>query len=132
MPDHGLNSEEEIVAWRLKMMTTQRFTNLMDLADIIGDMGPDGIEILRKLGDSDNKNMRKFLREAKPETFDFLAGLRKEEVGELGNAIENARALRRSGKLVRNTAIAVAGGFVTFAAAGDKLADWWHWFRSVK
>lgn len=127
-----MTGEEEIVAWRLKMMTTQRFTNLMDLADIIGDMESDGIEILRKLGDPDYKNLRKFLREGKPETFEFLAGLRKEEVGELGNAIENARALRRSGKLVRNTAIALAGGFVTFAAAGDKLAEWSHWFRGMK
>lgn len=132
MPDHGLQTEEEVVAWRLKMMTTQRFANLMDLADVIGDMGADGVEILRKLGDPDYKNMRKFLREAKSETFEFLAGLRPEEVGELGNAIENARALRRSAKMVRNTAIALGGGFIAFAAAGDKIAEWWHWFRGVK
>ncbi len=73
--DHEIASEEDVVQWRLKMMTTQRFANLLEVADIVGDMQADGIEIIRKLGDPEYRNLRKFLREGRPETFEFLAGL---------------------------------------------------------
>lgn len=120
--DNEIATEEDVVQWRLKMMTTQRFANLMEVADIIGDMGADGLDILRKIGDPDYKNMRRFLREGKPETFEFLSELRKEELGELNNAIENARAFRRAGRLVRWGIITLFSAFVGMSIIWDKVS----------
>lgn len=116
--------EEDIVEWRLRAMTTQRFANLMEVADLIGDMSADGVEIIRKIGDSDHKDLRKFLRDGRPETFEFLAGLRKDELDELGNAIENARAFRRAGKMVRWGIVTLFGTFVGVSYLWDKISPW--------
>ena len=124
MTEHEHESEKDIVPWRLKMMTTQRFANLMEVADVIGDMSSDGTEMLRKLGDPAYANMRKFLRDGRPETFEFLSGLRKDELEELNNAIENARAFRRAGKLVRWGIVTLFGTFVGMTFVWDKLAAW--------
>ncbi len=105
-------------------MTTQRFANLLEVADIVGDMQADGIEILRKIGEPEYKNLRKFMREGRPETFEFLAGLRSDEVGELNSAIENARAFRRAGKLVRWGIVTLFGAFVGMSIIWDKVASW--------
>lgn len=124
MTDNEISSEEDVIKWRLKMMTTQRFTNLMELADILGDMGADGIEVIRKIGRPENEHLRQFLREGKPATFKFLAGLREEEVNELGNAIENARAFRRGGKILRWSVVTLFGTFVGISVIWDKFAAW--------
>jgi hypothetical protein len=99
--DNEIASDEEVVQWRLKMMTTQRFANLMEVADVIGDMKADGLEVLRKLGDPDYKDMRRFLREGKPETFEFLANARKDEIAELQNGIELVRAFKTTGRFLK-------------------------------
>jgi len=118
------DQEDDLVQWRLKMLTTQRFANLLEVADLIGDMSADGVEVIRKIGDADHKDLRKFLREGRPETFEFLAGLRKDELDELGNAIENARAFRRAGKLVRWGIVTLFGTFVGVSWLWDKLVPW--------
>ncbi|WP_375413108.1 hypothetical protein [uncultured Bradyrhizobium sp.] len=120
MSDQGSKAEEEVVAWRLKMMTTQRFSNLMEVADVIGDMGADGIDVLRKLGDPDYKNMRRFLREGKSETFEFLASARKEEILELQNGIELVRAFKTTGRVVKWAIISVG----TTLAAVIAIKSW--------
>jgi len=116
------DAAEDVVQWRLKMLTTQRFANLLEIADLVGDMSPDGVEVIRKIGDADHKDLRKFLREGRPETFEFLAGLRKDELDELGNAIENARAFRRAGKLVRWGIVTLFGTFVGVSWLWDKIS----------
>ncbi len=122
--DSEIAGDEDVVQWRLRMMTTQRFANLLEVADIVGDMQADGIEILRKIGEPEYKNLRKFMREGRPETFEFLAGLRSDEVGELNSAIENARAFRRAGKLVRWGIVTLFGAFVGMSIIWDKVASW--------
>ena len=130
MPADNDAPGDEIVQWRLKMMTTQRFANLLEVADIVGDMNADGIEIIRKIGNADNRDLRRFLRESTPETFKFLAGLRADEVGELNSAIENARAFRRAGKLVRWGIVTLFGTFVGMSLIWDKLLS--PWFKGSK
>ncbi len=127
--DHEISGEEDIVQWRLRMMTTQRFANVLELADIIGDMKADGIDVLRKIGDDEHKGLRKFLREARPETFEFLTELRSDEVGELNNAIENARAVRRAGKLFKWGIITFFGIFIGFMTFWEKFLVFLAWFR---
>jgi len=87
-------------------------------------MKADGLEILRKIGDDEYRDLRKFLREGRPETFEFLAELRADEVGELNNAIENARAFRRAGKLMKWGIVTLFGTFVGMSVIWDKIASW--------
>ena len=132
MPDRGLPTEKDVIEWRLKMMTTERFANLMEVADIIGDMNSDALEVLRKLGDSEHAGLRQFLREGKKETFEWLAGLRKDEVSDLNNAIENVRALQRSGRLMKKGSVALVAGFLLMAGFSEKLAAMWSWIKGVR
>ena len=112
---------DEVVQWRLKMMTTQRFANLLEVADILGDMNADGIEIIRKIGSADNNDLRRFLRGATPETFKFLAGLRADEVGELANGIELVRAFKTTGRFMKWAIISMA----TMLAASLAIMTWY-------
>ena len=132
MPDKGLPTEQDVVEWRLKMMTTERFANLMEVADIIGDMNADALEVLRKLGDAEHAGLRQFMREGKKETFEWLAGLRKDEVSDLNNAIENVRALQRSGKLLKKGSVALIAGFLLLAGFSEKITALWAWIRGIK
>lgn len=106
----------------LEGITDQRGAALWTAADLIGDMDADGVAFLRKLSDPEYANLKKFLMQGKPETFMFLTDLRKDEVNELGNAIENARAVRRVSKLVRWGIMTLIGAIVTFSAIWDKIA----------
>lgn len=121
--DKEISDDEDVLKWRLRMMTTQRFANLLEVADVVGDMDAEGVEFLRRIGGREGDNMRRFLREAKPETFEFLAELRKDELEELGNAIENARAFRRAGRLVRWGIVTLFGAFVGMSIIWDKVSN---------
>lgn len=114
--DNELSNDDSVVQWRLKMMTTQRFANLMEVADLLGDMEMDGLEVLRKLGHADSKNLRRFLREGKPETFEFLASARKEEILELQNGIELVRSFKMTGRVLK-WAIISTGTMLTVVIA---------------
>jgi hypothetical protein len=59
------------------------------------------------------------------ETWKFLRRLRPEELDELGNAIENARAFRRAGKLVRWSIVTLFGAFVGMSVIWDKISPLW-------
>jgi hypothetical protein len=117
MPDQGLATEEAVVQWRLKMMTTQRFANLLEMADIIGDMNPDGLEILRKIGSPEQKPLQDFLSKAKPETLAFLADLRKEEV----QGLQAYLLLRSTGRYLFWGIAAIVGGLTTVLILWDRV-----------
>ena len=91
-------------------LTDQRVANLWEAADYISDLSAEGKE---------------FLRSAKPETLTFLKELRKDEVEELGNAIENARAFRRGGRLLRWSIVTLFGTFVGMSVIWDKISALW-------
>lgn len=91
----------------LQALTDQRCVNLMEAIDFIADLPPE-TKIALMQGDK--------------ETWTFLRRLRPEELTELGNAIENARAFRRAGKLVRWTIITLFGAFVGMSVIWDKVS----------
>ena len=105
-----------------KGLTDQRAANIWEMADLIGDMNNDGIEFLRSMGGKDHRPLQKFLLEAKDETFTFLTDLRSDELKELSNAIENARAFRRGGRLLRWGIVTLFGTFVGITIIWDKVS----------
>lgn len=107
-------------AWR-KGLTDQRIANLWQLADIIGDMSADGVEVLRRMGDPDYKHLTKFLHDAKPSTFEFLAEARDAEIKELQNGIELVRAFRTTGRFAKWAIISLG----TTLAAALAIISWW-------
>lgn len=94
----------------LSALTDQRCVNLLEAADFIADLP------------EETKNA---LMQGDKETWVFLRRLRPEELSELGNAIENARAFRRSGKMVRWSIITVFGAFVGMTVIWDKVSLLW-------
>jgi hypothetical protein len=78
----GLPIEDDTPAWRMKMMSTQRFKNIVELADAIGDLNADGILFLHQLGDPIRAARFRNLVDA-PETY---ADLRQEARDLLRNA----------------------------------------------
>ncbi len=91
----------------LAALTDQRVTNYMEGADFIADL---------------SKEAKDFLQNAKPGTLTFLKDLRPDELSELGNAIENARAFRRGGRLLRWGIITLFGTFVGMTVIWDKVS----------
>jgi hypothetical protein len=80
----------------LHALTDQRATNFLEASDFVSDL---------------SREAKDFLRNAKPGTLTFFKDLRDDEVLELGNAIENARAFRRGGRLLK---WGIGTSFVTF------------------
>ncbi len=103
-------------------LTDQRIANIFAMADLVGDFNPEVVEFLRCLGDMDHKPLRKFLLDSRHETFGFLADLRPDELAELGNAIENARAIRRGGRLLKWSVVTLFGAFVGMSVVWDKVS----------
>ena len=94
----------------LQAMTDQRCANFMEAMDFIADL---------------KTETKDALMQADKETWDFLRRLRPDELNELGNAIENARAFRRAGKMVRWSIVTLFGTFVGMSVIWDKVA--WLW-----
>jgi hypothetical protein len=94
----------------LQALTDQRCANLMEAADFIADLP------------EETKNA---LMQGDKETWVFLRRLRPEELGELGNAIENARAFRKAGKMVRWSIVTLFGAFVGMSVIWDKISFLW-------
>jgi hypothetical protein len=93
----------------LAALTDQRITNSLEAADFISDL---------------SKEAKDFLQNSKPATLTFFKDLRPDEVQELGNAIENARALRRGGRLLRWGTLTLFGAFVGMTVIWDKVSAW--------
>ena len=93
----------------LSALTDQRITNSLEAADFISDL---------------SKEAKDFLRNSRPATLTFFKELRADEILELGNAIENARAFRRGGRLLRWGAITLFGTFVSMTVIWDKVSTW--------
>lgn len=104
--------------WR--MMTVQRIANVVQLADIIGDMSADGLELLRKMGDKDRKALRKFFLQAENDTFEFLADLRPEEV----KGLKAYLILRSTGSYMAWGIGATLGGIIAVGALYNMLVGW--------
>jgi hypothetical protein len=116
-PD-GLTEPQRALA---KWLTDQRVANLMQMADIIGDLDADAVQFLRILGHPSYESLRKFLLQAKPETFAFLTDLRKSEVEDIEEAIETARSLRRTGRVMKWGLVTLGAAFLGMVSVWDKL-----------
>ena len=124
---HGSDDDEDRFAATspqkvfLKAMTDQRVANLFLVADVFGDMGPDGLTFMRAMGDPEYKRLREFLLRARPETLKFLTDLRTNEVADIEEAIETARSLKRTGRVMKWGTVTMAAAFLGFLAVWDKL-----------
>lgn len=106
----------------IRGLTDQRVANIWSMSDLVGDFNPSVMEFMRCLGDLEHKPLMKFMLESRAETFTFLAGLRPDELEELGNAIENARAIRRGGRLLKWSIVTLFGTFVGMSVIWDKVS----------
>lgn len=114
----------DVQFYALQMLTEQRGVNLIQLADVIGDMTPQGLEFMRRLGDPSHGALTNFLSQAKPETLTFLTDLRKEEVGTLQSGIRIVVALQLIGWILKWGLGGLVALFVTVAALGEKVSVW--------
>jgi len=116
----GLTRTQEIF-WQ--SLTDQRIANIFLIADVIGDAQSDGLAFLRVLGSNseEHRALRRFLLQAKPETLRFLTELREKEVDDIEEAIETARSIRRTGRVMRWGAVTAAAAFLGMVAIWDKL-----------
>ena len=112
-------SEEDIIKWRKEKAKEDQ---QLALAGIIGDLGTEGLEILRRLGDPEYKSMRKFLLNSKKETFNFLADARENEIEELREGIELVRAFRTTGKFLKWALISLAAALTAVIT----IVNWWR------
>lgn len=97
----------------------RRFIETLDDEKVVAIT--EAASLLRALPDE----AKEFLRGAKPETLTFLKDLRPDEINELANAIENTKAFRRAGKLVRWGIVTLFGTFVGISMIWDKVSSLW-------
>jgi hypothetical protein len=114
----------DVQFYALQMLTEQRGVNLIQLADLIGDMNPQGLEFMRRLGDPSHEALTGFLSQAKPDTLRFLTDLRKEEVGTLQSGIRIVVALQLIGWILKWGLGGLIALFLTVAALGEKVSVW--------
>ncbi len=114
----GLTDPQRALA---KWLTDQRVANLMLIADVFGDLNADALHFIRSLNNPNHGALRRFLLQAKPETFVFLTDLRKVEVQDIEEAIETARSLKRTGKIAKWGVVTAAATFLGVVAVWDKL-----------
>ena len=69
-------------------LTVQRMANVNALADLLGDMNADGLEIFRIIGSKDYKPLREFLRATDEKTFKWLARADEEKLKQVDAAIQ--------------------------------------------
>jgi hypothetical protein len=108
----------------LQMLTEQRGANLIQLADLIGDMNPDGLEFLRRLGDPRFEPMTDFFTQAEPETFKFLTKVRPEEIETLKEGIRLVVAIQLLGRVGKWSAVTLFSAFVGAILIWEKVAAW--------
>ena len=114
----------DVQFYALQMLTEQRGVNLIQLADVIGDMTPQGLEFMRRLGDPSHEALTTFLSTARPETFKFLAEARDFEIEKLRDGLRMVVAFQMVGRAVRNGTVLLFGTFVGMALIWDKVAAW--------
>ena len=108
----------------LTMLTEQRGLNLLQLADIIGDMTPRGLEFLRRLGDPSHDDLTEFLLHAEPETLKFLGDLREEEVATLKDGIRLVVAVQLLGRVGKWSVVTLFGALVGSILIWEKVTTW--------
>jgi hypothetical protein len=108
----------------LTMLSEQRGANLIQTADLIGDMNADGLEFLRRLGDPRYDALTRFLASAKPETLTFLTEARPEEVLNLQEGIRLVVAIQLLGRISKWGAVTFFGVFVSMILIWEKVAGW--------
>lgn len=108
----------------LTTLTDQRVANLLNLADVIGDMNADGLEFLRRLGDPRFEALTNFLSHAKPETLVFLTEARPEEVANLEEGIRLVVALQLLGRVGKWSIVTLFSAFVGTILIWDKVTAW--------
>lgn len=119
VPAGEISSEEDVLEWRRKKAKEEHA--MAALAELVGELGPDGLEILRRLGDPEYKSLRKFLLNSKKETFNFLADARENEIEELREGIELVRAFRTTGKFLKWALISLAAALTAVIT----IVNWW-------
>jgi hypothetical protein len=71
-------------------LTVQRMANVNALADLLGDMNADGLEIFRIIGGKDYKSLREFLRTTDEKTFKWLARADEDKLKKIDSLIQLA------------------------------------------
>lgn len=123
---HGDDDDDDLTVPQrvfFQSLTDQRVANLFLMADVVGDAQSDGIAFLRLLGSNseEHRELRRFLLRANPATLRFLTELREREVKDIEVAIETARSIGRTGRVIRWGALTLAATFLGLVAAWDKL-----------
>lgn len=105
-----------------RILTDQRVANLIDAADLIGDMDADLLQLLRAMSHENYRDLRQFMWRAKPETLRFLYDLREQELEELEASIETYIAFKRAGRVIKWGAATLFAAFIGMTVLWDKIA----------
>src|SRR4051812_6950894 len=124
MPGHKPVEMTEAQLAALTMLSEGRGVRLLQLADLIGDMTPMGLEFLRRLGDPSHAELTRFLTQADSDTFDLLAELREDEVETLKSGIKIVVAIKIVGTLLKWGLGGLIAAFITMATVGKEVSAW--------
>lgn len=97
---------------------------MIQLADLLGDMTPMGLEFLRRLGDPSHAALTAFLTQADAKTYKLLTDLREDEVGTLKSGIKIVVALKLVGTLLKWGMGGLIATFLTMATVGKEIVSW--------
>lgn len=106
------------------MLSEPRGLSLLQLADVIGDMTPMGLEFLRRLGDPSHKGLTEFLTQADAKTYKLLTDLREDEVGTLKSGIKIVVAIKLVGSLLKYGLGGLIAMFLMMSAFGKEILTW--------
>ena len=116
-----LTPEQQAV---LTMLTTQNCANIINLAQMVGDMSSDASTFLRNLGEPEFAHCVKFLINAKPETFKFLQEARPEEIAYLQYGTRIVSALILVGSAIKLSVIGFAAFFAGAVLFSERVQSW--------
>lgn len=124
MPGHKPVDMTEAQFAALTMLAEGRGVRLIQLADLIGDMTPMGLEFMRRLGDPSHANLTAFLTQADAKTYKLLTDLREDEVATLKSGIKIVVAFKLVGTILKWGLGGLIAMFLTMATFGKELLTW--------
>lgn len=110
--------------YALTTLSEQRGANIIQLADLVGDMNADGLEFLRRLGDPRHEALTNFLSRAKAETLTFLAEDRPEEIDNLQAGLRIVVSIQLIGRILKWSVVGFLMFFAAAATFGEKVSTW--------